>query len=167
MNWLLLQCVKGIPHYEKMDTVQDFSERQFGKLNTGESCALFGHDLVADGDHLLIMGQCGEDGIIGRDIARRWKHIKVDVFGSNLDCSSMAKEWESDELNNGWIYTTTGPKREHVERKYGSLHITLCGRSHGTPNLESLDYDSFDLVLKVKGMDGGFGPVVVGGKKCK
>lgn len=75
----------------------------------------FHHGILEDGDYILIMGRCGEDGIIGRDIARRWKHVKVDELGSDQDCSEIEEKWESDEVPNFLLRCVNGPIHDVLE----------------------------------------------------
>src|SRR3989337_2120476 len=87
---------------------------------------MFNPNLVKAGDNIFIAGDYGEDGIIGYDIARRWKNVIVNRFGDDKD-AELSKQWESDDYNTVLQTRIVGQIPQPVIRKEGHVYISLGG----------------------------------------
>ena len=112
--------------------------------------------LTRNGDRFLILGRCGEDGIIGGAIAKHWKNIKTYIYPNNI-YYYLSEIYELDDN------TKFGPKQI---RKPGLIYITIggCRISSGYVRKEEIpisDYDRYDYILSVESTNsGGFTPFI-------
>ena|SRR5438445_3024664 len=114
---------------------------------------MFNATSTRNGDRFLIVGRCGEDGIIGGSIAKRWKNVHVTYYTNPKQKNVFtSKSFEGDKNPN------FGPTQI---RKQGIVYMTLSGYLTSLTDIPVHDYEHYDYVLSVEHQDGGFGPRIV------
>jgi hypothetical protein len=99
-------------------------------------------EYIKNKDTILIFGRCGEDGIIGSEIARRWTNVTRSSYGRD-----NVSEWNCSDS-----------RYPPVIKHEGSVHITTCNNQAFTLSLKDLRYD---LILVIVGRGVGFGPDII------
>lgn len=100
----------------------------------------FSTESVKENDRVLIFGRCGEDGIIGMDITRRWTNATKSYYNND-------KIYDESNIDRpGW---------PTIVKQQGHVHITVCNNQKITLTLKDLYYNYIIVIVRNQGH---FGP---------
>lgn len=124
-------------------------------------------ELINSGDVIAILGRIGEPGIIGRSLAGcfgaspRFKEVEI-YHGFDLDHVVQSEVCDS-------IIEASTVKVAIFDLSYSNAGLSALFDGSWqslTPEEQQQSHETFDWIFEIKHSQGGFGPKLVGGKKC-
>lgn len=104
----------------------------------------FDLDLIQADDQILILGSCGEPGIVHYSISKLWERTTLHRYGTNEIITHTSPDDESNLQLECRLSGSFYPKH-----KPGHVHVTIG--SHGTKiNVTEEDKEKYDYILEVK-----------------
>lgn len=111
---------------------------------------------VRAGDNILISGSAGEDWIVARGYAK-------DFASASITKDSVVENWPLPQPK---ICHSCGQSISKVHKILIEGHVSIDLETFKPEDLQELN-GKYDLIFQIEARNGGFGPILVGGKRYK